>query len=432
MTQRQHKLFYGVLTVTLAAAVLFSAWQAVRLRRVSRALEDTYQSALAEAVDHMSGLNVKLEKLLLTPEGTVLLSQISRQAGEAQSCLALLPLSHQALGEAIRFCARAGDYAQTLLKQKTLSARDQEQVENMAAQAALLWGQLELSRQQMADRRFWNENNVFYLDAQGEARPVEQLYDQEMAYPTLIYDGAFSDARHLGQPKGLPQGEITQEEANEIARAFVGDGARAAAAAPSAGGSIPAWGVQVETADVLLNVEVTRQGGKVLWMMPEHGSFEPLMTLEACREKAQAFLNERGFDHMTANHYQVYEGLATINFTAVQEGVILYPDQVKVQCRLDTGNVVGLEANNYWMNHTRRDSLSPRLTEKEARDRASRNLSIIQTQLCLIPYLGGEKLCWELTGTYHDSEYKLYIDALTGEQRELLKIIPTDTGVLTV
>ena len=44
-----------------------------------------------------------------------------------------------------------------------------------------------------------------------------------MQYPTLIYDGAFSDARHLGEPKGLPEGTVTQDEAIAIARAFVGE-----------------------------------------------------------------------------------------------------------------------------------------------------------------------------------------------------------------
>ena len=432
MTKGQHRIFYSILSSALAAAVLFCGWQAVRLRRVSRALEDTYQSALAEAIDHMGSLNVALEKLLLTSDGAVLLSQISRRAGEAQSCLALLPLSHQALGEAIRFCARTGDYAQTLLRQESLSPQDEAQVESLAAQAALVWGQLELSREQMANRSFWVEDSAFYLNAQGDARPVEQLYDPEMEYPTLIYDGAFSDARHLGEPKGLPAGEVTQAQANEIARAFVGERALAARAASGAGGAIPAWGVQVETADVLLNLEVTRQGGKVLWMMPEHGDFEPQMTLEGCREKAAAFLRQRGFENMQANHYQVYEGIVTINFTALQEGVVLYPDQVKVQCRLDTGAVVGLEANNYWMNHVKRVDLTPRLTEKEARERASEKLNITQTRLCLIPYLGNEKLCWELAGTYEEGEYRAYIDADTGEQRELLKIVPTDNGILTV
>ena len=45
----------------------------------------------------------------------------------------------------------------------------------------------------------------------------------------------------------------------------------------------------------------------------------------------------RDSGEMEANHYQVYDGLAVINFVAVQDGVLLYPDLVKVQVRMDTG-----------------------------------------------------------------------------------------------
>ena len=92
----------------------------------------------------------------------------------------------------------------------------------------------------------------------------------------------------------------------------------------------------------------------MLWMVPEHAAFAPALTLEECAEAAQGFLLDRGYGEMEANHYQVYDGLAVINFVAVQDGVLLYPDLVQVQIRMDTGEVVGLEANNYLMNHTRR------------------------------------------------------------------------------
>lgn len=35
---------------------------------------------------------------------------------------------------------------------------------------------------------------------------------------------------------------------------------------------------------------------------------------------------------MEQNHYQLYDGLAVINFVALQDGVLLYPDLVKVRC----------------------------------------------------------------------------------------------------
>ena len=184
----------------------------------------------------------------------------------------------------------------------------------------------------------------------------------------MIYDGAFSDARHYGTPKALGEERIDQIRALEIARAFVGEErVERVEAAPDSGGTLASYGVTLTLNDgVVLNAEVTRQGGKMLWMVPEHAAFTPALTLEECAEAAQGFLLDRGYGEMEANHYQVYDGLAVINFVAVQDGVLLYPDLVKVQIRMDTGEVVGLEANNYLMNHTRRTGLAPALSAQEA------------------------------------------------------------------
>ena len=127
----------------------------------------------------------------------------------------------------------------------------------------------------------------------------------------------------------------------------------------------------------------------MLWMVPEHAAFAPALTLEECAEAAQGFLLDRGYGEMEANHYQMYDGLAVINFVAVQDGVLLYPDLVKVQIRMDTGEVVGLEANNYLMNHTRRTGLAPALSAQEALEKVSSRLEAGQARLCVIPYREG-------------------------------------------
>lgn len=142
--------------------------------------------------------------------------------------------------------------------------------------------------------------------------------------------------------------------------------------APATSGALPAWGVTVQTEDLQLNVEITVQGGKVLWMMPEEASFNESLPEEVCQTRAEAFLTEKGFGEMALTHTQRYgDGLLLLNYAAVQDGIVLYPDLVKVQVRMDTGEVVGLEANNYWMNHVARHLASPELTAEEARAKLS-------------------------------------------------------------
>ena len=242
---------------------------------------------------------------------------------------------------------------------------------------------------------------------------------------TLLYS--------IGTPKALGKETINAQQAAEIATRFVGaDRVQSTTAGAETEGLLAAFGVTVTLKDgVTLNVDVTKQGGKVLWMMPEHASFGQTLTLEECTEKARLFLRERGYDNLTAEYYQVYDGLAVINFVPIENDVLLYPDLVKAQVRMDTGEVVGLEANNYLMNHVSRGSMTATLTRAQALMQISTRLQADSVRLCVIPYRDSERFCWEIKGTYDSNQYMVYLDAATGEQLEVLMVLQTTAGLLS-
>ena len=218
----------------------------------------------------------------------------------------------------------------------------------------------------------------------------------------------------------------------EITRSYLGEErVRTAVPGASAGGVLPCHGVTVTLNDgLVLNAEVTQQGGQMLWIMPEHASFEPRLTLEECTQSAQRFLQRHGYAPMEASDYQVYDGMAVIRFAALQDGVLLYPDQLKLQIRMDTGEVVGLEANQYLMNHHQRTGLEPGLTQEEALKRVSPQLSVEKVRLCVIPEGEGERLCYEVKGSGDQQTYLIYIDAATGEEAEVLMMVDGAEGPL--
>ena len=53
-------------------------------------------------------------------------------------------------------------------------------------------------------------------------------------------------------------------------------------------------------------------------------------------------------------------------------------------------------------------------------------------RLCLIPQESGERLCYEFSGTYAGMLYLVYIDANTGEQADVLRIVDVDGARLTI
>lgn len=441
MRLKHHILLYTFLSVAVLLSIYLALDYGIRAQRSAQALEDAYAQRVLETQEHLQAIGLKLGKAPVAADARTqveLLAGISRQADSVVSGLSALPLSHIAMSDTLKFCNQLSEYAMVLALSvaagQPLTEQETAELVSLESQCALLTGQFATARETMVAEslRLTARPGVFYAEAQAAQRPLEQVADPDngMDYPSMIYDGAFSDARHYGTPKALGEGRIDQRQAMEAARAFVGEErVRSVEAAPDSGGALASYGVKLTLNDgVVLNAEVTRQGGKMLWMVPEHAAFEPGWTLEECAEAARDFLLDRGYGEMEANHYQVYDGLAVINFVAVQDGVLLYPDLVKVQVRMDTGEVVGLEANNYLMNHTERTGLSPALSGEQALEKASSRLEAGQARLCVIPYREGERLCYEVPGRYEGREYRVYIDAITGEEAEVLMMVDSVGG----
>ena len=441
MRLKHHILLYTFLSVAVLLSIYLALDYGIRAQRSAQALEDAYAQRVLETQEHLQAIGLKLGKAPVAADARTqveLLAGISRQADSVVSGLSALPLSHIAMSDTLKFCNQLSEYAMVLALSvaagQPLTEQETAELVSLESQCALLTGQFATARETMVAEslRLTARPGVFYAEAQAAQRPLEQVADPDngMDYPSMIYDGAFSDARHYGSPKALGEGRIDQRQAMEAARAFVGEErVRSVEAAPDSGGALASYGVKLTLNDgVVLNAEVTRQGGKMLWMVPEHAAFEPGWTLEECAEAARDFLLDRGYGEMEANHYQVYDGLAVINFVAVQDGVLLYPDLVKVQVRMDTGEVVGLEANNYLMNHTERTGLSPALSGEQALEKASSRLEAGQARLCVIPHREGERLCYEVPGRYEGREYRVYIDAITGEEAEVLMMVDSVGG----
>ncbi len=151
------------------------------------------------------------------------------------------------------------------------------------------------------------------------------------------------------------------------------------------------------------------------------------------KDTAGEFLKKMGFDAMQSTYAQYYNGICLINFAAVQDNVILYSDLVKVWVDRETGEVVGLDARNYWFSHTKRDLPEPAITEQEAKDMLSANLEVKDVNMALIPVTPQtEKLCYEFKGTFGGDSYIVYVNALSGDEEQVYRIIDSDEGQLVI
>ena len=390
-----------LLLVALAVAVALALWQFREAKAAEITVRAGRERAYYSALDSLTNLEADLSKALVASgpgQHALLLGRVSSLAGAASENLSALPAAYGADESGLKFLGQTADYAQTLAaaaaEGRTLSETDVRQLSQLMQKSGEL-------------RRHLENGEGFAYDAPSEEQKLSGI-----EYPSLLYDGPFSD--------GVRQGAARAQRASDMQ------------------GPIPCWGVSAETDGVTITLQVTRQGGKILWMAPETAGFETKLGMEACVARARKFLESHGFGEMEPSFTQQYDGLAVISFAAVQDGVTLYPDLVKAQVRMDTGEVVGLEANNYWMNHTERENLAPQVDEQQALRAVSGRLTVTGSRLCVIPVDDGldsgktEKLCWEFAGEWNGSRYFVYIDAETGEEEKVLKVVAGNGGTLTI
>ncbi|MBR3905607.1 MAG: germination protein YpeB [Clostridia bacterium] len=404
-----------------------SALHAYRADDYKQRLTVIYRSAMLSALTEMEGMAGTLEKALLsdTGERNQYLALATEEGAQVQRSLSSLPLSHPDCMKIIKLSNQMNDYAKTLLSQDALTEEDMGQMSRLI-DTCLSYTRLLQEKEDLFTAV--SARSIPFYPAENTA-PV----DESICYPTLIYDGPFSDALRQEALPLMGEKEIDWQEAARIARSFIGE-ERVLQVSHGADmlGPTPCHGVTLQLQDVTLDAAITRQGGKVLWITCRNGAFPGVEGIEACRESARRFLRERGFEGMENTGFQVYEGVAVLSFAPQEGHVLLYPDLIKVQLRMDTAEVVGIETRGYLQNHRARGLLRPRISEAQAREKVHPLLAITDSRLCLIPKGTEEVLCYEFRCSYDQEEYLLYIRADNGAQADLLKIVETAVGPETV
>ena len=422
----QLSVLFGVL---LCLSLGVNAVQSAEARSLKNQLTMERQRELSDIARAMADIEVNLQKLLIASgasQNAQLLGETALLAQHVESGLSRLPLGMETAADAMKFAGQMGDYVMTLAAQVSggsmLTTADESQIEGLLSACQGLNAHLTDMGEQI-----YNEPDRMG-DAAGLWPDKETAGESGIEYPSLIYDGPFSDGRTDDAPKGLTGERITREQARQAAARYAGTTPERVRDAADSGGQFEAFGFTAETDFGNLSVQVTGQGGHLLWMMPESAAYEPKIPREDCLRAAQVYLADMGFGGMERCFVQEYDGMVVANFVSVQDGVLLYPDQVKLQISRATGTVVGAECSQYLANHERRHGLEPALSVQQAQLALSDRLDVQNNRLCVIPTDAGEKLCWEFRGAFSGAQYYVYVDARSGEALEILRIAQTESG----
>ena len=229
--------------------------------------------------------------------------------------------------------------------------------------------------------------------------------------------------------------DISKETALAVAKKFLGDkGRNLVYETESANNILPSYSFvgQNDNGNVI-NIAITKKGGFPVYFTENRETGEEKLELSEAVQKAREFLYSRGYVSLKESYYEKGNGVATVNFAYEQGGVICYSDLIKVKVALDNGEILGTEMHGYIMNHKYRDFPTAALSENDARGKINSHLNVEKSNMALIPKDGEtEKLCYEFTGTHNGRHFIIYINAENGCEEEILMLIESENGVLTM
>lgn len=435
-----------------AVSVGFGVQGYVRAEDYRRQLDNGYRQAFTELTTAAGELDAALEKVTYATTPSLfatLCAQAYAKALAAQTALGELPYGNVELEQTAAFFAKAGDYAMAMARgaygEDVCTDENRETLRGLAAAAGSLAATLQELQLQL-DGGALSPEDV----AAAEARLAATAEDGEQItsgsafqtveadfpeVPTLIYDGPFSEHLSSRTPQmleGLPQ--ITEAEARRAAAAFTGLRSDIFTLTSDGAGELPAWGFSALVDGGECYVEITKQGGQVLQMLSSRPVGEASLSRKEGVEQAAAFLTQHGYQDMAPSYFLEGDGILTVHFASVQDGVYCYPDLVKVGVALDNGDVVSFEAHGYLMNHGARELAAPAVTRDEGETKVDGSLTVLSYQLALIP-TGGEYevLCHEFKCQNADGSHVLvYVNAATGQQERILLLLEDESGTLVL
>lgn len=450
----KRRFWIRVASFSAAALVVLGAFSAIGFSAASRyrtTLELSYRRALEEISVYISNIENALNKGIYaasTPQIIGLSNKLFSECACAKVCLSQIPLDEIPVESIHKFISQTGDFANTLSRKVSsgaaITAEDYESLTLLADYAVTLNAAIQDVESELLNN-FENAADITgYLDQftpqyEQLARLAvndgfRQMEEGFADYPTLIYDGPFSD--HIYQQESImlkDKREVSEQVAREAAANFRRGASSQLTLTNQSEGKIPTYTFSCAD-NTTCTLDVTIQGGIPQRMIDSRLVEETVLSTQQAIATATMFLQERGFASMKESYYSIANNIITINFAATEQGYTCYPDLIKVSVALDNGAVLMYDATGYIMNHTGRTPPAPKLTLADAQAKLSPHLTVSSSSQAIIPTSWkGESYCYEFHCVGRENqEVLVYINTQTGLEEQILILEKSDNGIFVM
>src|SRR5699024_8577822 len=417
-----------VLSILLMTSIVIGYNFYEKKNNVQLQVENNYQRAFHNLVYHIDDLHDQIGTAIVMNSDQGLSPQfvdIWRTSARAQEEISHLPLHLLPVQHTATFLNDIQDftYATTIrnldddplsedeldklevyFKQLDEIKSDLQEAQATTLNKGLTWEEVEIA---LLDGKDNSENQI--LDSFRRSEEVMEDFSEtnqlteedEKDIATFVNGQTFTEDKVID--KTLDMFYITDEAAIEVEESLEG-------------ASLNHYNVTYDFEDGDLFMDVTEKGGLPITFIVNRELADQTISLNDGVDIAQAYLSFIGYDNMTLFESKQFGNEGVFTFVYEEEDIKMLPDAISVKVALDNGEVIGLNAREFLLNHKKRQLNRDLLSEKEAREYVNDDVTIEEAQLVLTRKDDDEVLSYLFLARYKDDTYEIYIDAQNGEE----------------
>lgn len=430
-------IFFGIVALLAVSAAIFFAANCCKTERMRMSVvdDDNYykiseenglKRSLYAACDNLKNLSANLGKASishLAENQAQTLTNVVLHANLVNRYLANLPIEEgNNLFSCQKFVNQSQDFATFLLKNlaagKTVSQSERQSLANLNKVAQNFYDFLQSYAQSDSGLFVTNgngQNNVGTL-----SDSLSAVDEKNFAYEKLIYDGPFSDAV---QQKTLPCTKAANPDkvAQTVQKLF---GEATFQSKINSGGCWYVFSVPNGTV-------VTTCDGKVAqYQTYAERDLQQPAEASRCVAVAEDFCKSLGYN-VKGVWVSAVQEVTYVNCAPVVDQVVVYPEQIKVAVD-GNGTVVGCEARAYLYNHTEQKVNFAGMSQRQAQQSLDTCLQVVAASKCIVEKSNQRHYCYEFRCNGNGGSYYVYIDAQSGKEVEIFKVIETSVGHVVI
>lgn len=436
-------VFVGVTSAQRIAQMRMSVVSDADIYKIAQ--ENSYKHALYAACDSMKNLDAQLGKAAISQNAenrAQMLANVIVHANNVNQNLAELPIAESDNLEACRkFVNQTQDYATYLLKKtasgEEISATERTALANLDNVATNVYNFLQSYAESDSGMFVTNGNGMFNVGALSDS--LDEADSKTFQYEKLIYDGPFSDSvtqKTLPTVKALAYDDAAAEVAKIFGQAkfvqtinnaglwyvFETENGRVITTSDGRVAEFETYADNVTENDGTKSVNAEKPA-------TDDTTSQTAISAEECVALAEEFCGRLGYDVKGVWISKTLDETTYVNCATVKDGVIVYPELIKVAVGSFDGKIVGCEAKAYLMNFDKnRDVTFGSVTEEDAKQSVDGALSVTNVAKALVEKGGEYHVCWELQCQMGERQYYVYLDSNDGSEVEIFKVIQNTEG----